>query len=222
MVHQSSILFVNRDDAARQLISRLGNYKNMNCCIIATSNGGVAIADHVAKRLNAGLIFIPSERIKDPNDSRESIGVVGFDCTTDGLERDISQDFISRRTRAIRSKLFSRYPNAYSAISSGFKNSTIIFVDDCLQTNDEILSCLRAIRKQQPNEIIVAAPVASYFAAQGVAEEADSVVFLHIVSKDSINGSYLDFDAVADEEVRRLMNLSIKEITGSNYQITTS
>jgi len=216
MIHQSSTLFVNREHAAQQLISRLGNYRDMNCCIIATSNGGVAIADHVARQLNAGLFFIPSERIKDPSNSRKSIGVVSFDYTITGeVDRDIPQDFIYRRTRAIRSKLFSRYPDVYSAISSGFQNRIVIFVDDCLQSGSEILGCLKTVRKQQPKEIIVAAPVVSDFAAQGLAREADSVVFLHVVSDDSIESSYLDFDSVADEDVRRLMNQSIKDIIGS-------
>ena len=151
MIHKSSTLFLNREHAAQQLISKLSNYRNKNCCIIATSNGGVAIATHVARSLNADLVFIPSEKIKDPSDSLKSIGVVSLDYTiTDELDRDIPQDFIYRRTRAIRSELLSRYPDVYSPISSRFQNRIVILIDDCLQTNDEILGCLRTVRKQQP------------------------------------------------------------------------
>ena len=213
MIHKRSTLFLNREHAAQQLISKLSNYRNKNCCIIATSNGGVAIANHVARRLNADLVFIPSEKIKDPSDSLKSIGVVSLDYTiTDELDRDIPQDFIYRRTRAIRSELLSRYPDVYSPISSRFQDRIVILIDDCLQTNDEILGCLRTVRKQHPIEIVVAAPVISHGAAQGVMQEADSVEFLHVVSDKAIESAYLDFDTITDEEVPGLMNLSIKEI----------
>ena len=213
MIHKRSTLFLNREHAAQQLISKLSNYRNKNCCIIATSNGGVVIANHVAKRLNADLFFIPSEKITDPSDSLKSIGVVSLDYTiTDELDRDIPQDFIYRRTRAIRSELLSRYPDVYSPISSRFQDRIVIIIDDCLQTNDEILGCLRAVRKQQPTEIVVAAPVISHGAAQGVMQEADSVEFLHVVSDKEIESAYLDFDTITDEEVPALMSLSIKEI----------
>ena len=213
MIHKRSTLFLNREHAAQQLISKLSNYRNKNCCIIATSNGGVAIAKHVAKSLNADLVFIPSERIEDPSDSLKSIGVVSLDyAITDELDRDIPQDFIYRRTRAIRSELLSRYPDVYSPISSRFQDRIVIIIDDCLQTNDEILGCLRTVRKQHPVEIVVAAPVISDGAAQGVMQEADSVEFLHVVSDKAIESAYLDFDTITDEEVPGLMNLSIKEI----------
>lgn len=213
MIHKSSPLFLNREHAAQELISQLSYYTNKNCCIIATSNGGVAIASHVAKRLNADLIFIPSEKIKDPSDSRKSIGMVSFDYAISGeLPRDIPQDFIYRRTRAIRSELFSRYPDVYNPISCRFQDRIIILIDDCLQTNDEILGCLRTVRNQHPIEIIVAAPVISHSAAQAITREADSVIFVHVVSDNAIKRAYLDFDTITDEEVPELMNLSIKEV----------
>jgi putative phosphoribosyl transferase len=213
MIHKRSTLFLNREHAAQQLISKLSNYKNKNCSIITTSNGGVAIAKHVAKSLNADLVFIPSEKIKDPSDSLKSIGVVSLDyVVTDELDRGIPQDFIYRRTRAIRSELLSRYPDVYSPISSRFQDRIVILVDDCLESNDEVLGCLRTVRKQRPKEIVVAVPVVSHDAAQGVTQEADSVVFIHVVSDDSIKSSYLDFDTITDEEVRGLMDLSTKEI----------
>lgn len=212
MTHKSSTLFLNREHAAQLLISKLSNYRNKDCCIVATSNGGVVIASHVAKRLNADLVFAPSEKIKAPSDSLKSIGIVSLDYTiTDELDRDIPQDYIYRRTHAIRSELLSRYPDVYNPTSSKFEDRIVILIDDCLQTNDEILGCLRTVRRQQPKEIIVAAPVISDGAAQEVIQEADSVKFLHVVSDNAIKSSYLDFDTVTDEEVPGLMNLSISE-----------
>jgi predicted phosphoribosyltransferase len=213
MIHKSSILFINRAHAAQQLISRLRNYRNTDSCIISTSNGGVAIGNHVARGLNADLVFIPSERIKHPSNPQKSLAVVGLDyVASDDLDRDIPQDFIYRRTRAIQSELSSRYPHAHSPFTSNFQDRIIIFIDDSLQTHDEILSCLRVVRRQQPKKIIVAAPVISGDAAEAIKREADSVVFLHVVSEDSLNNAYLDFDPISDEEVPELIDLAMEEI----------
>jgi predicted phosphoribosyltransferase len=213
MIRKNSTLFLNREHAAQQLITKLSSYRNKNCCIIATSNGGVAMANHVARSLNADLVFIPSERNEDPADSLKSIGVVSVDfAIADELDRDIPQDFIYRRTRAIRSELLSRYQDVYSPISSRFQDRIVILIDDCLETNDEIIGCLRTVRKQQPKEIIVAAPVIGYTAAREVMQEADSVKFLHVVADDAIKSSYVDFDTITDDEIPGLLNLSIREI----------
>ncbi len=184
----------------------------MDCCIIAISNGGLAIANHVVRRLNGDLVFMPGEIIKHPSDPQKAIGVVGLDYVVSyESERDIPQDFIYRRTRAIQSDLLSRYPDVPRPMSSGFQDRTIIFVDDCVQNSDEILGSLRIVRQQEPKEIVVASPVISNGAAEGIKREADSDVFLHVVSEKSLKGCYLDFDLISDEEASELINISREE-----------
>lgn len=216
MKQESSTHFINRYHAAQQLISNLGRFKNSNCCVIAISNGAVAIASHVARRLDAELIFIPTEKIKDPADPLKSIGVVSFDYTVaDSIQRDIPQDYIYQQTRRLRSELFTRYSDMYSPIDSKFHNRIVILIDDLVQTSDEILGCLRTIRAKESKEIIVAVPVITQRAAHEVIQEADSVIFIHVASEDSIKNCYMDFDTITDEEVRELMKLSIEEIVES-------
>lgn len=209
MIHKSTTLFLNRDHAAQHLISKLGSYKNKNCCIVAVSNGAVVIARHIARRLNADLAFMPIERINDPADPLKSIGVVGFDyCITDDFHRDVPQDYIYRKTRALQSKFLSRYPDVHSFSFSTFQDKTIILVDDFAERSDKILACLRIICRQNPHEIIVAVPVVTPGDANKIILEADSVVFVHAADARSIKKAYLDFDSIRDEEVAGLMNLS--------------
>ena len=213
MKDQSSYLFLNRENAAQQLIAKLSSFKNKNCCIIAISNGAVVIANQVAERLYADMVFMPIERIKDPADSLKSIGVVSFDFTKlDSFCRDIPQEYISRQTRTLQSELVSRYPDACSPIHFKFQNRIVIIIDDMVKTSDEILGCLKSIRKQQPKEIIVAVPVIVRGAVQSVIDEADAAIFIHLASEDSINTSYLNFNTISDEEVVELLNPSIGEM----------
>ena len=218
MNDQNSYLFLNREHAAQQLISRLDNFRNRNCSIIAISNGAIVIANHVARRLDADLVFMPIKRIKDPADSLRSIGVVGIDYSiTDDLQRDIPQNYIYRQTRALRSELLSKYSDVYSAIHSKLQNKIVILIDDLAETSDEILGCLRIIRKQEPEEIIVAVPVIAQSAVHRVMREADSVISIHVASEDSIKSTYLDFDVITDEKVHGLMNLSNTEIIENKF-----
>jgi predicted phosphoribosyltransferase len=163
-------------------------------------------------------MFIPSEKIKDPADPVKAIGVVSFDYSiTDDLKRDIPQDYIYRQTRTLRSDLLSRYPDVHSPIHSKFQNRIVILIDDLVQTSDKLLGCLRTIRKQGPQEVIVAIPVITRAAAHEVIQEADSVIFLHVSSEDSIISTYMDFEVITDEEATELMKLPIKEVAEPNH-----
>ena len=211
MIHERTTIFLSREHAAQKLIYKLSDYKNKNCCVVAISNGAALIGFHVARRLNGELVFMPSEEIKDPADSLKSIGVVNFDYSmTDEFRRDIPQDYIYRQTLALRSELLSRYRDAYSPIDSKFQDRIVIVIDDLVQKSDEMLGCLRAIRQQQPEKIIVAVPVIARDAADEVVREADSVIFIRVSSEDSIRSAYMDFDDITDQEVGELMNQSNK------------
>ena len=123
--------------------------------------------------------------------------------------------FIAGRARYDR----NFYPDILMSIAlfhPRFQDRIVILIDDCLETNDEILGCLRTVRKQEPKKIIVAAPVISHSAAQGVIQEADSVKFLHVVADEAIKNAYLDFDTITDEDVPGLMNLSTSGIIEDN------
>lgn len=209
MIHERTTIFLSREHAAQKLISKLRDYKNKNCRVVAISNGAVVIATHVAKRLNGELVFMPSEKIEDPADPLKSIGVVSLDyAMTDDLRRDIPQEYIYRQTLALRSELLSRFPDMYCPIDSKFQDRIVVLIDDLVQTSDDILGCLRIIRKQQPEKIIVAVPVITRGAADGVVQEADSVIFIRVSPEDSIKRTYLDFDEITDEEVAELMSVS--------------
>lgn len=213
MKDQSSYLFLNREDAAQQLISKLSNFKNKNCCIVAISNGAVALGKPIAERLNADLVFMPFERISDPADSLKSIGVVSFDYTiVDNLRRDIPQEYIFRKAKALQAELLSRYPYASTPGRFTFQNRIVIVIDDLVETSDKIIGCLKSIRRQQPKEIIVAVPVITRGPAQRIMQETDDVVFIRVASKKRSKSAYLNFSTVNDNEVTWLMDFPINEM----------
>ncbi|HEX5169625.1 MAG TPA: hypothetical protein VFW11_10650 [Cyclobacteriaceae bacterium] len=147
--------------------------------------------------------------IEDPCDSSRSIGVVGFDYTIAGNEnRDIPQDYIYRKVRALRSELLSRYPGVLRPLHSGLQDKIVIVVSDVVQTSDEIVGLLEAIRRHQPKRIVVTAPAITHCAARTVAKHAEVSIFIHFTSEDMINRIYMNLNSISDKAAIELLNVS--------------
>lgn len=187
MILESTSLFLNRDQAAQQLAEKLLSYENKDVIIAAVSKGAWPIANHIAKRLEADFTFVPCEMIKDPADPLKTIGVVSFDYTIiNNACRDIPQDYIYRQAQMLQANLKSRYRNFYRTMATRFQDRVVILVDDLTNISYEILACLKTIRKQQPEKIIVAVPAITENAAHEIAKEAEALIFIHVISEDSI------------------------------------
>src|SRR5690606_26510634 len=86
------------------------------------------------------------------------------------------------------------------------KNRTVIVVDDGLATGFTMIGALDALKKMQPNKLVVAVPVASSQALEEVREHADEVVCLSIPQHfQSVGQHYEDFSQVSDEEVADIL-----------------
>jgi predicted phosphoribosyltransferase len=201
-------LFLKREDAAGKLIEKLRRYKSTDSCVVSTSKNGIALSSLVSKSLGADLFFVPSKRVKHPGDPLKTLGVVSPEYSImNELDRDIPQEFVYRRTRALQSKLGLKYRKVYSPISSRFEDRVVILVEECLETADKVLACVKTIREQNPRKIIIAAAVVNSRVIHDLIAEGDSVVFLNILSDKAIRNARPDFDPISDEEIEELMHL---------------
>lgn len=218
MKNRISYLFVRQEHATKQLISRLADYRNKKCCVIAVSNNAITMAKEVARKLNADFFFIPSVTMKDPAGSPKSLGVISFDyITTYDLRKDIPQDYIYRQVLALRSELFARYPGVYTPLSE-FQNRIVIIIDDLVQRSEKVLALLETIQKQKSQEIVVAIPIIAHRAAHRIMEEDASVIFIHLTSKYSMDKAYLNFSALTDGQATELLRSDIGEIIKDKTQ----
>ncbi|MBS1934142.1 MAG: phosphoribosyltransferase, partial [Bacteroidetes bacterium] len=82
------------------------------------------------------------------------------------------------------------------------QGKTVIVIDDGIATGNTLLATVRLLRKQNPQKIIVASPVASWSAVHKLKQEADEVVVLLVPQEFYGVGSfYRNFEQVDDEEV---------------------
>lgn len=201
-------LFLKREEAAGKLIEKLRRYMSTESCVVSTSKSGIALGNMVAKSLGADLLFIPSERVRHPGDPLKTLGVVSPEYSImNELDRDIPQEFVYRRTRALQSKLGLKYRRVYSPIASRFEDRVVILVEECLETADKVLACVKTIREQNPRKIVISAAVVNSRVLHDLIAEGDSIVFLNVLSDKAIRNARPDFDTISDEEIEGLMNL---------------
>jgi putative phosphoribosyl transferase len=79
----------------------------------------------------------------------------------------------------------------------------VVVVDDGLATGATMRAAVAAVRRQEPERIIVAVPIGSPTACAALAPEVDELICLSAPSSfRAVGQGYSDFSATSDDEVR--------------------
>ena len=207
-------IFVDRDEAGRLLGDRLTELQLADPLVLALPRGGVPLAAHIARRLEAPLDVAFVRKLGAPDEPELAIGAVaGGDAPEIVLnarlveELDLDDDFIrgavAREWAAIEQR---RCDYAHVRPETGPSGRTVIVVDDGIATGMTMQAALRSIRRQGPARLIAAAPVASREAVALLGQEADDVVCLSVPSRfGSVGSFYRTFEQVSDADVETLL-----------------
>jgi putative phosphoribosyl transferase len=207
-------MFLNREDAGRQLAAELLRFKNEQPCVLALPRGGVPVAFEVAKALNAPLDLVIVRKIGAPNQPELAIGAI-----VDGEHPelvvnqrivdilDISEEYLQEeRARQIREIERRRQVYLGDRPRVDVAGHTALIVDDGIATGATIRAALRATRRARPKRLILAVPVAPSDTVSELRDEADEVVCLETHDAfGAISLYYEDFAQVSDDEVRDLL-----------------
>ncbi|WP_316210150.1 MULTISPECIES: phosphoribosyltransferase [unclassified Bradyrhizobium] len=206
--------FENRTDAGRQLARRLLNYKDRNPVILALPRGGVPVAAEVAALLDAPLDLLIVRKIGVPTQPELAMGAVaeGAEATVvrnaDVIELcQVSAaefDSVCRDEQAEIERRSKRYLKGRHRAQ--IKGRLAIVIDDGIATGATIHAAIKAVRKQGPEEIVLAVPVAPLETLEKLRPEVDVIVCLDTpVELGAIGYFYRDFHQVSDEEVIALL-----------------
>lgn len=206
-------LFRDRVDAGRRLGERLMRYRGTPALVLGVPRGGVPVAAEVARMLEAELDVIVARKLGAPGYPELAIGAVtsnGGRYLNDQVLRElgVTDDYLRGITEAEMQEARARehrFRRGRGALSVAGKN--VIIVDDGLATGATIRAAARSVRMHDPARTIVAAPVGSPAACEGLRGEADEVICLYTPETFwAVGYYYVRFDPVPDDDVESLLD----------------
>lgn len=204
------MLFDDREDAGRQLARALVKYKSRRPAILALPRGGVPVAAEVAEQLDAPLDLVLVRKIGVPMQPELAMGaVVDGERSLIVRNQDVIElagvseetfDAVCKEELAEIERRRVRYLGDRDR--SDVKGQVAIIVDDGIATGATTLAAIRALRKREPKELILAVPVAPLDTLQRLHTEVDAIVCLDTPQDfGAIGYYYRDFRQVSDDEV---------------------
>jgi putative phosphoribosyl transferase len=206
--------FTNRQEAGRQLASRLTKYRNVaNTLVLGLPRGGVPVAYAVAEELNAPLDTFIVRKVGVPGHQELAMGAVasgGVAVSNRGVIRglQVPQNVFDGMAEQERREI-ERREELYRGHRPGLviEGRTTILVDDGLATGASMRAAVAAVRQQRPRRLVVAVPVAARATAEQFRQLVDH--FVSVLEPDELDGVgrwYDDFRQTTDQEVRQLLD----------------
>jgi putative phosphoribosyl transferase len=205
--------FHDRREAGRLLAGKLSFYQNRTeLLVLALPRGGVPVAFEIAQRLRAPLDVFVVRKLGVPGRDELAFGAIasgGVRVLNPVLIRewDITEEIINAVTSREQKEL-ERRERVYrgSRPAPGVRGQTVIVIDDGLATGATMLAAARALRQEEPREIIVAVPVAAPETCERFQPEVDHI-FCAVTPEPfyAVSRWYEDFSETTDDEVRDLL-----------------
>jgi predicted phosphoribosyltransferase len=179
--------------------------------VLALPRGGVPVAEPVASALGAPLDVLPVRNLEVPGHA-DSVGAVasgGVEVKNEEVIQTLglSQDEVERVVETERAEV-SRRERAYRGRRKPprLAGRTVFLVADGLVSGATMRAAVRAVRRDSPEKVIAAAPVASNDVVRELANEVDAVVCA--IATDelcAVDDWYWDFRKTNDRQVRALL-----------------
>jgi len=206
--------FLDRRDAGARLAAALERFKDDRPVILALPRGGVPVAFEVARALAAELDLLLVRKIGAPGHRELAIGAVVNGKTPQlVLNREIiahappPPGYIEAEQKRELAEI-ERRRQLYRGAEPppDLKGRTVIVIDDGIATGATMKAALRGVRQNEPQQLVLAVPVAPPDTLQALAAECDEIVCLSAPEWFHAVGShYVDFAQTTDEEVVSLL-----------------
>lgn len=225
-----STRFRNRRDAGILLSRELGAYADRDDVIVlGLPRGGVPVAYEVARALHAPLDVFVVRKLGLPGHEEFAMGAIASGGAR-LLNRDVLNQFEVSTSdlvavTSIEQRELERREHLYrgGVPFSDVKGKTVILVDDGIATGASMAVAVDALRREEPERIVVAAPVASIQASQLLCHIADDCIFVLLPRYFASVGTwYADFTPTTDEEVRDLVRRSRVRPTNGAATLATA
>jgi len=204
-------MFKDREDAARQLATRLADYRGQHPLILAIPRGAVPMAKVLAELLQGDMDVVLVRKLRAPYQPEVAIGSVdesGWSyiapyAASIGADQDYIAAEKHTQLETIRSRRVQYAPLRTPVDPAG---RTVIVVDDGLATGATMISALHSLRRRLPAKLVCAVPVSSPEALARIRTLADEVVCLQVPEDfQAVGQFYRHFPQVEDSDVMALL-----------------
>lgn len=202
--------FEDRTDAGRQLAAALARYKDKSPAVLALPRGGVPVAAEIATMLAAPLDLILVRKVGVPGNRELAMGAI-----VDGADPIVvrNEDIIQllgiaeSEFKAVCDRELQEIHRRRLRYLGGRKRlnltgRTAIVVDDGIATGATMRAALQATRARNPDQLVLAVPVAPTATLATLRKEVDDLICLEDHEAfGAIGYYYQDFRQISDEEV---------------------
>ena len=207
------LLFPDRYEAGKLLADRLREYQGRAALLVlALPRGGVPVGFEVAQFLRAPLDVFVVRKLGVPGHEELAFGAIasgGVRVLNPVLVRELGiTEEIVNAVAARELKELERRERAYrgSRPAPEVRGHTLILIDDGVATGATMLAAAKALRQEEPKEIIVAVPVAARDTCDELRPKVDHIVCASMPEPFYAVGRwYENFSETTDEEVRDLL-----------------
>jgi putative phosphoribosyl transferase len=215
--------FRDRREAGIDLASRLQTcVGRSDVLVLGLPRGGVPVAYEVARRLAARLDVFVVRKLGVPGHEELAMGAIASGGVM-VVNRDVVEalqipehalDEVQREEQKELSRREQEYRGQRPPADPSGK--IVILVDDGLATGSSMRAAVRALRRRDPERIVVAVPVAAESVCDDLRREADEVVCaMNPEPFLAVGYWYEDFGQTTDNEVRDLLARAEHEMHSS-------
>ena len=212
--------FSTRSDAGRALARELSHYSGRNdVVVLALPRGGVPIGFEIAHALHAPLDVFLVRKLGVPHYEELAMGAIASGGTRVLNETVLEQlripeedveEVAGREQRELERREQAFRDRRPPVLVTG---RICILVDDGLATGSTMRAAVMALKKQNPQRIVVAVPVASADTCAEFELLVDEVLCLYTPEPFIAVGRwYDDFAQLSDEEVRESLDRAAHEM----------
>ncbi len=205
--------FPDRAAAGRALAVRLAEITDGKRVVLGLPRGGLMTAAPVAEQLRAPLTVAWVRRLVAPHEPEVAVGAVDLDgdvtlnpaaTGAEGLSDTYIAELATRARESLR-EAWARTPGP--DLATLLAGTTAIVIDDGLTTGLSLIAAVRWVRRQLPERVVIAVPVADKRIWTRVAQQADDALALEVRDDGPIARSevYEDFHLVEDVEMVALL-----------------
>ncbi|QLH81815.1 phosphoribosyltransferase [Halosimplex pelagicum] len=199
-------MFRDRTAAGERLADALDERGVTADIVLAIPRGGLPLGRVVADRLDAPLDVVVASKVGAPLNEEYAIGAVAEDgavwLNEDALDRlAVSDDYLARERKREREVAAEKAATYREGDRPDLTDRRVVVVDDGVATGATMRACLRLVRDEDPESLVVAVPVGPPDTLDDLAPLADEVVAVER-PRDfrAVGAHYRNFDQVSDEE----------------------